>query len=380
MKYSGKDFRKFYKHIVTIEVNEGIRKVIGNLNGGETADIVYAYGYIDHEAGFTFEVLATGNHSDNRKPIDQIEGNDKSCVKLRAGSVQGLEISFIADEARYRTKFAKKIKTIEYYNVSKEIEETRSFGFLDEARHDYFIDDVAVFLVKEGNNPERCWVRIEGLDPEKHRIIGTLLNEPNQDFGYHVHDTITFFVQKTDDNQVLCIADLNDSLNNEEEAEGSRLEKAVTRFYQERNERNFINVLEILCDSYVWIPCKAKMSERDEKRFAEMIGDVEEDEETLSKRLLGKRFVTLDDTRLVPDILQNGDDFFFPIFSTAEAMGEYGYKFSKVAKHILEVLPLARNNSKQPIGLVLNAFSEPLVIPKDFWDLLEEMKSGSGEE
>ena len=250
MKYSGKDFRQFYKHIVTIEVNEDTRKVIGNLNGGETADIVYAYGYIDHEAGFTFEVLATGKH-DNRKPIDQIEGNDKSCVKLRAGSVQGLEISFIADEASYRTKFAKKIKTIEYYNVSNEIEETRSFGFLDEARHDYYIDDVAVFLVKEGNDPERCWVRIEGLDPEKHRIIGTLLNEPNQDFGYHIQDTITFFVQKTDDNQVLCIADLNDSLNNEEEAEGSRLEKAVTRFYQERNERNFINVLEILCDSYV---------------------------------------------------------------------------------------------------------------------------------
>jgi hypothetical protein len=33
---------------------------------------------------------------------------------------------------------------------------------------------------------------------------------------------------------------------------------------------------------------------------------------------------------MVPDILQNGEEFFFPVFNTAEEMGEYGDYFSKI--------------------------------------------------
>ena len=91
--------------------------------------------------------------------------------------------------------------------------------------------------------------------------------------------------------------------------------------------------------------------------------------------LIGQNFVAQDETRLVPDILQNGDNFFFPIFSTAEAMGEYGEHFSKVQKHMLEVIPLARNNEKKPVGIVLNAFTEPFVLDAEVWDIVEKMKS-----
>ena len=36
--------------------------------------------------------------------------------------------------------------------------------------------------------------------------------------------------------------------------------------------------------------------------------------------MLGEEFTTNDEVRLVPDILQNGDDFFFPVFSSEEEM------------------------------------------------------------
>ena len=56
-------------------------------------------------------------------------------------------------------------------------------------------------------------------------------------------------------------------------------------------------------------------------------------------------------------------------------MGDYGNGFSKVQKHMLEGFPLARNNEKKPVGIVLNAFSEPFVLEKEIWDIVEKMKS-----
>lgn len=58
-----------------------------------------------------------------------------------------------------------------------------------------------------------------------------------------------------------------------------------------------------------------------------------------------------------------------------EAMGEYGKGFSKVQRHILDVIPLARNNEHKPVAIVLNAFSEAFELSSELWDILENMKS-----
>ena len=63
-----------------------------------------------------------------------------------------------------------------------------------------------MFLVKEGLNPEGCWARISGLGD--HLFKGILLNEPDQDFGYHESEEITFFVRKTKDEKIVCISDM----------------------------------------------------------------------------------------------------------------------------------------------------------------------------
>ena len=91
--------------------------------------------------------------------------------------------------------------------------------------------------------------------------------------------------------------------------------------------------------------------------------------------LIGKTISNHDEVRMIPDILQNGDDYFFPVFTTAEEMGEYGEQFSKIEKHFLEAMALARNNEKDVTGIVVNAFSEPFVIPKEMFDIIERMDS-----
>lgn len=44
-------------------------------------------------------------------------------------------------------------------------------------------------------------------------------------------------------------------------------------------------------------------------------------------------------------------------------------------EHFLEALVLAKNNEKDLVGIVINAFSEPYVLEKEIWDLVEKMKS-----
>ena len=54
---------------------------------------------------------------------------------------------------------------------------------------------------------------------------------------------------------------------------------------------------------------------------------------------------------------------------------KYGDNFSKIPQNILDIIPLARNNDKEPVGIVLNAFSEPFILDKEVWDIVENMKS-----
>lgn len=91
--------------------------------------------------------------------------------------------------------------------------------------------------------------------------------------------------------------------------------------------------------------------------------------------MIGKTFSTKEAVRMIPDILQNGEQFFFPIFSSVEEMGEYGEHFSKVQKHILEVIPMAQNSEKNVAGIVLNAFSESFILDAELFDMIENMKS-----
>lgn len=274
---------------------------------------------------------------------------------IRVGAVIDDEFFFFDDaDGGLSNKYAEKLDVLKHYEASEEIEETRKMGFLDKSRHDFYPDDVMVYLTREGLNPEGCWVRIIGL-------------------GYHSGEKVAFFVQKQEDESIILYTDMTPSrkLTAEDLEDGTLLKEAVAVFNKERIEDHFLDVLEFLRDSYVWIPCNAVMSEADMARFEQAMKDAEDD----LSALVGEEFTTNDEVRLVPDILQNGDQFYFPVFSSEEEMGEYGEHFSKIQKPLLEVIPMARNNEKNVSGIVLNAFTEPFVLDAEIYDIVEKMKS-----
>ena len=155
--------------------------------------------------------------------------------------------------------------------------------------------------------------------------------------------------------------------------DGSFLKKAIEICNRNRTQMNMLKLMKILRDSWVWVPCNAVMSETDNDAVLKMIQEAEENGGL--DKLVGKTITNQDQIRMVPDILQNGDEFFFPVFSTAEDMGKYGASFSKVQRHFLEAVNLARNNEKKVTGIVINAFTEPFVMPMELLDIIAEMDS-----
>ena len=115
------------------------------------------------------------------------------------------------------------------------------------------------------------------------------------------------------------------------------------------------------------------MSDADQEKWEKLVKEAQEKGDLDS--LTGEVVVNQDEVRLVPDILQNGDNFFFPVFSSEEEMGEYGTHFSHIPCHFLEAANLAVNNEKDVVGIVINAFTQPFEIPKEMFEIIAGMNS-----
>ncbi|MCR4764353.1 MAG: ADP-ribosylglycohydrolase family protein, partial [Lachnospiraceae bacterium] len=102
--------------------------------------------------------------------------------------------------------------------------------------------------------------------------------------------------------------------------DGSFLKKATEICNRNRTQLNMIKLLKILRDSWVWIPCTAVMSDTDYAAMEKLVMEAKDNLDSL----VGMELTSQDSIRMVPDILQNGEDFFFPVFTTAEEMGDYG--------------------------------------------------------
>ena len=150
------------------------------------------------------------------------------------------------------------------------------------------------------------------------------------------------------------------------------LERAIAASENDRSEQMLMTILWYLKSSLLWVPCSAVLSEADQSQIEELLARHEGDFGSIE----GEVFRSLDSIRLVPDILQNGEDYFFPAFTTAGEMGEYGDSFSKVQKHVMEIIDLARNNEKDVKGLVINAFTTPFVVPKELFPAIEDLSKG----
>ena len=198
---------------------------------------------------------------------------------------------------------------------------------------------------------------------------GLVLNPWGESFTLTVDTIKTIFEEDGDVEYHVPDDDITPELLDD----GSFLKRATEICNRNWTQLNLIKLARILRDSWVWVPCNAILSDEDMEDMDKKVSEADQSGDLES--LVGETLQFKNNVRLVPDILKNGDDYFFPVFTSEEEMGEYGEQFSKVCKHFLETANLARNNEKNVKGIVINAFTEPFIVPVEMFDTIADMPS-----
>ena len=354
MTFKDIGFRGMYHRFWAMDIKDTVRKTCSEFPDFEKADCVLLYGYIDHNAGITMEVIACGHKDNDVFSFYDAPADRRGSIRIGANETL-YDLNGIFDELKARYK--DKIEVLDSYKANSELMETREITLLDASRHEYYPDDIQLYLKTKEDNIEACWVRIEGMSDKT--FFGRLLNEPYKDCGCHEGDIVEFYIYETGEDKFVCVSD-GKTLKTVY-TEENILKSAINKFMQNRTENNLIEILEILRDVFVWIPCRAVVSK----------ADIEQ----LINKKAGDTFQSTDDIRMIPDILQAGDEYFFPVFTSCDEMGEYGENFSKVEKWFLEAISLAQNNEKQVKGIVINAFSDSFVVTNDLLEIVKKRGS-----
>lgn len=199
MKVYEMSFRDMNQKMVEIH---GVKMVKLLEKMGLKLDHLYGalmYGYIDHNAGFTFEIMALETKKQNIEY--RIVPIGVSC-KIPRFDVQEMNIEILDNVSV--DLFQDKIDIVaKATQVSRELEELRLYKELDPSRHLEYPDDVMVYFLEEGKEPEACWIRLEGMQDGK--MYGTVLTALHQDFGVKEKDTVYFGMTQMEDDKLACV-------------------------------------------------------------------------------------------------------------------------------------------------------------------------------
>lgn len=210
MRIEDYSFRELnHKFVLIKDVADRFRLYNMEFQCLEGDNSLLTYGYIDHEAGLSFEILCFAKKDENGS-IQLRTGNEKVTFKIRYDGMIG-DIEIIPYDIGL-AEFQSKIDMInEGYKGSDELEIIRKHTPIDRDRDKQFPDDVCAVLFKSDMKPERIWVRTETIVDGK--IAGRLINQPFSDaFGLNVGDMVKLVSVPVNGGQITVIetADIYD--------------------------------------------------------------------------------------------------------------------------------------------------------------------------
>lgn len=364
------DFRKFDHSFIVLPVDKETVALIESFPDYEEATVILTVGYIDYIKGLSLEVLAAGVKTNEGYSFfkTNIFINVSVAIFDCKEEIENKNVVIIDDDTHVlQNCYRGKIDDLDVYLVGDSIEKTRKLYSLDGSREQYLIDTVKVYLGREGFDTEQCWVRITGI--EEKQLTGILIDEPKQDFGYHRNEEIDFSIYEIEKNKYVCYADMSLYLKigKEELENGQLLESMLDKYLEEPSYRRFIDILIVLKHSRIWVPCTSVLHEEDKR----MLNDMIDKDNNGVESMIGEQFQFSHGFRMIPDILTNqSGNMFFPVFSQTDQSGEYGLNFSFTNMNIDEVINLAKNNKKKPTAIIINAFSQSIIVEQKLWDFI----------
>ncbi len=191
------------EHKLCLVFDQRALVVFNKENDDKSADAncLVCYGYVDHTAGLTYEVLGLAKFADGR--YECLSKERTVGFKIRADEgMNGVDVIPIQNEA-IEELFKRDINIVEEgYYKNESVIEARNATIIDPMRHPSFPDDVLAILSKEGIKAESIWVRLEGyygkhptIKNPTHVYYGQLLNQPfDNGFGFSAGERVAVVV------------------------------------------------------------------------------------------------------------------------------------------------------------------------------------------
>lgn len=187
-------FRDIVDKYLYIEA-AGVAQKLGSIfEVTEDATGVLCYGYIDAQAGITFEILCCAVYDAAKKTLKLLRCNDEQSAKIR--------LAELPSEMPRLSEFQSKVTMVQKaYKADEATEVMRKLTSLDPARLAMHPDIVTVYLVR-GDEAEAAYVLLKEV--REVNIIGTLLSEPQKVSGLHKGDEISFFLVRNEKG-IMCM-------------------------------------------------------------------------------------------------------------------------------------------------------------------------------
>lgn len=168
----------------------------------EDATGVLCYGYIDAQAGISFEILCCAVYDTAKKTLKLLQGNDEQSAKIRLAELLEAQAAVLPSEMPRLSEFQSKVATVQKtYKADEATEAMCKLTSLDPARLATHPDIVTVYLVR-GDEAEAVQVLLKEV--REVNIIGTLRSEPQKASGLHKGDVISFFLVRNEKG-IMCM-------------------------------------------------------------------------------------------------------------------------------------------------------------------------------
>lgn len=169
--------------------------------------------YVDHTAGLSFQIVATGMLEGKNLTVYERGDDFTTLTNCRYSSVKETEFEYLdnlnlsgdIDIESYKNQA---MEIFRLYNDDEKLFKLRKLELLDEVREPEYPDDIFVGFFKKGFGGEGMWVRCE--DFENTDFYGILLNQPSQDIGVNEGDRVKFHLTRDEDDKIFCFCDLDE--------------------------------------------------------------------------------------------------------------------------------------------------------------------------
>ena len=183
--------REIINRWAVAEIDPGISHILSEKGlMHRTQDRCIGFFYVDHEEGITFRIHSLCRTEPGRPPgiVANFENHGEGLI-LHSDEVG--TYTLLSNEEANNLSLLEEQRWRIYYEP-EQLQAVRKRVELDRFRAPGYFDDVSVILSKDRETiPEGVWVRLEGQSDDSTSLRGTLLNEPDSDFGVHEGETLT---------------------------------------------------------------------------------------------------------------------------------------------------------------------------------------------